>query len=79
MGTKRSDDKRDALGFRQRGQETTRLEAFVDAAFAFALTLVVISVGDLPKNSEDLIEALKSAMESAADFFGADLRVPLVF
>ena len=31
-----------ADGFRDRGAQATRLEAFVDAAFAFALTLVVI-------------------------------------
>ena len=32
-----------ADGFRDRGAQATRLEAFVDAAFAFALTLVVIA------------------------------------
>ena len=35
-------------GFRLRGQSVTRLETFVDAAFAFALTLLVIAGDDLP-------------------------------
>lgn len=35
--------KRDSAGFRLRGLSTTRIEAFTDAAFAFALTLLVIS------------------------------------
>jgi hypothetical protein len=30
-------------GFRLRGLEMTRLEAFVDAAFAFAVTMLVIA------------------------------------
>lgn len=34
---------RDAEGFRLRGAEMTRVETFTDAAFAFALTLLVIS------------------------------------
>lgn len=36
--------KRDSSGFRLRGLSTTRIEAFTDAAFAFALTLLVISL-----------------------------------
>ncbi len=34
-------------GFRQRGMQMTRLETFTDAAFAFAVTLLVISVDDV--------------------------------
>ena len=33
----------DMPGFPERGDKTTRLEAFVDAAFAFALTLLAIA------------------------------------
>jgi uncharacterized membrane protein len=46
-------------GFRLRGQSVTRLETFVDAAFAFALTLLVIAGDDLPDSFADLREALR--------------------
>ena len=46
--------------FYHRGRDTTRLEAFVDAAFAFALTLLVISFDAVPTNYAELIEALKA-------------------
>ena len=46
--------------FYNRGRDTTRLEAFVDAAFAFALTLLVISFDAVPTNYNELITALKS-------------------
>jgi len=55
-------------GFRNRGEAQTRLEAFVDASFAFALTLLVISYNDLPRNSDDLILALKGIPAYAASF-----------
>ena len=45
-------------GFRLRGLEMTRIETFTDAAFAFALTLLVIS-GDPPTTTADLKQALK--------------------
>ena len=32
-------------GFRMRGLEMTRIEVFVDAAFAFAVTMLVIGIG----------------------------------
>ncbi len=38
--------KRRADGFLERGHQVTRLEAFVDAAFAFALSLLVIATGE---------------------------------
>ena len=46
-------------GFRQRGVDMNRLETFTDAAFAFSVTLIVISVDDLPRSYEEFIEALK--------------------
>jgi len=46
-------------GFRLRGMEMTRLETFTDAAFAFAVTLLVISVDDVPRSYAEFIEALK--------------------
>lgn len=48
-------------GFRLRGLEMTRLETFIDAAFAFAITILVISIGELPKNYGELVNALKDA------------------
>ncbi len=55
-------------GFRERGGEVTRLEAFVDAAFAFALTMLVISVGTIPDTPAKLIEALKGTPAFAVCF-----------
>lgn len=46
-------------GFRLRGQQVTRLETFVDAAFAFALTLLVIAGDNLPDSFAELREALR--------------------
>lgn len=46
-------------GFRLRGQQVTRLETFVDAAFAFALTLLVIFFETLPTSYDELREALR--------------------
>lgn len=53
--------------FYHRGKDTTRLEAFVDAAFAFALTLLVISFDAVPQNYNELITALRAV---PAFFFG---------
>lgn len=39
--------RRDSSGFRLRGLAATRIETFTDAAFAFALTLLVISLDPL--------------------------------
>lgn len=59
---------RDKDGFRRRGVEVTRLEAFVDAAFAFAVTLLVISVDAIPDSTEALALALKGVPAFAASF-----------
>lgn len=58
----------DKDGFRRRGGEVTRLEAFVDAAFAFAVTLLVISVDSIPDSMEALALALKGVPAFAASF-----------
>ncbi len=55
-------------GFTERGHQVTRLEAFVDAAFAFAVTLLVISFDDIPSNAEELISAFKTVPAFAASF-----------
>lgn len=55
-------------GFRDRGGQATRLEAFVDAAFAFALTLVVIAGNDIPASVDELVLAMKSVPAYAGCF-----------
>lgn len=45
-------------GIRLRGTETTRLDTFVDAAFAFAVTLLVISVDEVPGSYDEFMQAL---------------------
>lgn len=47
-------------GFRMRGLEMTRIEVFVDAAFAFAVTLLVISFDAIPRNWDEVVVAIKS-------------------
>ena len=46
-------------GFRLRGENMTRIEVFVDAAFAFAVTMLVISIDEIPGNVEELFAASK--------------------
>jgi hypothetical protein len=55
-------------GFLERGADVTRLEAFVDAAFAFALTMLVISVDGMPKDMPELLAALRGTPAFAASF-----------
>jgi hypothetical protein len=46
-------------GFRQRGMEMTRIEVFVDAAFAFAVTMLVISFDQIPSSFPEMMDAVK--------------------
>lgn len=46
--------------FRMRGLEMTRIEVFVDAAFAFAVTMLVISFDAIPTSFDEMILAIKS-------------------
>lgn len=55
-------------GFRERGHQVTRLEAFVDAAFAFAVTLLVISLDAVPESISALLDALKDVPAFALSF-----------
>ena len=47
-------------GFRLRGMEMTRLETFIDAAFAFAITMLVIAAERIPDDVETLLAAFKN-------------------
>lgn len=55
--------------FRLRGESMSRLETFVDAAFAFAVTMLVISVDDVPQTYDEFIEALLNTPAFVASFF----------
>lgn len=57
-----------AREFRERGGQVTRLEAFVDAAFAFAVTLLVISFDAMPDSIPALLAALKGVPAFALSF-----------
>lgn len=48
-----------ATAFRLRGAQITRLETFVDAAFAFAVTMLVIAFDALPRTFGELYDALQ--------------------
>src|SRR5438067_622065 len=47
-------------GFRLRGLEMTRLETFIDAAFAFAISMLVIVAQQIPDNLEAILSAFKN-------------------
>ena len=46
-------------GFRLRGQNMTRIEVFIDAAFAFAITMLVISYDRIPQTYDEVVLAIK--------------------
>jgi len=55
------------LYFRWRAGEITRLEAFCDVVFGFALTLLVVSL-EVPRNYEELMAAIRGFTPFAACF-----------
>lgn len=55
-------------GFRLRGEGVTRLETFVDAAFAFAVTLLVVSFDAMPDTAAELYDALRRLPAFLAGF-----------
>ena len=52
----------------ERGDKTTRIEAFVDAAFAFALTLLAIGGDHIPTSVAELERAMRGVPAYAASF-----------
>lgn len=46
-------------GMTLRGENMTRIETFVDAAFAFAFTMLVISIDQIPQSPQELLELSK--------------------
>ena len=55
-------------GFRMRGENMTRIEVFSDAAFAFAVTMLVVSLSSIPQNFTELVEAIKGVPAFASSF-----------
>jgi hypothetical protein len=47
-------------GFRLRGMEMTRLETFIDAAFAFAISMLVIAGSQVPDDIDTLLRAFRN-------------------
>lgn len=47
-------------GFRLRGMEMTRLETFIDAAFAFAISMLVIAGSNVPDDINALLGAFRN-------------------
>ena len=43
-----------------RGDNMTRIETFVDAAFAFAFTMLVISIDEIPKSLQNCLSSPKT-------------------
>ncbi|HTR30088.1 MAG TPA: TMEM175 family protein [Puia sp.] len=54
-------------GFRLRGHEVKRIETFTDAVFAFAVTLLIVSL-EVPRNFEDLMISMRGFFAFAACF-----------
>ena len=59
--------KYDKLGFRLRGAEINRLEAFSDVVFGFALTLLVVSL-EVPHTFDELMRDLRGFLPFALCF-----------
>ena len=55
-------------GFRMRGLETTRLDTLIDAAFAFVLSMLVISQGGIPESFPELLLGIKNIPALAMSF-----------
>lgn len=54
-------------GFRWRGESVSRVEGFADAVFAFAVTLLVASLG-VPSTFDELLEIMRGFFAFAVCF-----------
>ncbi|MDT0595745.1 TMEM175 family protein [Glaciecola petra] len=59
-------DKPINTSFRNRGENMTRIETFVAAAFAFAVTMMMISLGEISTDMKIFIEDMKQVPAFAA-------------
>lgn len=57
----------ESIPFRHRGREVTRLEAFSDVVFGFALTLIVVSL-EVPSSFAELMEVMRGFVGFAICF-----------
>ena len=57
-----------ADGFIDRGRDVTRFQSFLDASFAFTVTVLVIAGADVPDSIGKLVSALKTVPTFAASF-----------
>ncbi len=55
-------------GYRLRGEAMSRIEVFSDAAFAFAVTMLVISLSAIPGDFSELVVAMKAVPAFTASF-----------
>ncbi len=60
---------REEHGFKLRGENMTRMEVFVDASFAFAVTMLIISIDQIPRNIPELIAVTKDIPAFAVSVF----------
>src|SRR5438132_9711515 len=58
----------DRIAFRNRAHEVSRLEAFSDVIFGFAISLLVVSL-EAPKTYEELMEMMRGMLPFALCFF----------
>jgi uncharacterized membrane protein len=56
-------------GFRLRGLQMTRLETFIDAAFAFAITMLVIAAQQIPDDIATLLTAFRQVPTFVCSIF----------